>query len=289
MADPVTVRRIQSELRFLKLYAVFSSLVIGVLAMAAFRGPRRDAFDVIDVKRINVMNDAGTPALVIAGLGRLPGPTFGGKEYPQELSGGRTGASGMIFFNEQGDEVGGLIFAGKPVGDGYHASSGLMFDQFHQDQVVGLQYQDNGTSRNAGLSVWDRSTQVSIARILELAEADRTATGAARDSVEPEPHGVPRAPGPPGPHPDPPVGGLPGGRKPPVPGRGGRGHEGGGGVGTPSCPSCGAPPNRRPLRGDLRGSPATCEGGRLIIGSALGAAGLQREVRRQRANLRPTS
>jgi len=184
MADPVTVRRIQSELRFLKLYAVFSSLVIGVLAMAAFRGPRRDAFDVIDVKRINVMNDAGTPALVIAGLGRLPGPTFGGKEYPQELSGGRTGASGMIFFNEQGDEVGGLIFAGKPVGDGYHASSGLMFDQFHQDQVVGLQYQDNGTSRNAGLSVWDRSTQVSIARILELAEADRTATGAARDSVE---------------------------------------------------------------------------------------------------------
>jgi hypothetical protein len=178
------VRRIRSELRLLKLYALLSSLVIVVLAVAAFRAPRREAFDVLDVKRINVMNDAGTPALVIAGRGRLPGPTFEGKEYPQELSGGRTGASGMIFFNERGDEVGGLTFAGKRVGDSYEAGSGLMFDQFHQDQVVGLQYQDDGTSRSAGLSVWDRSTQVSIGRILELAEARRTATGAARDSAE---------------------------------------------------------------------------------------------------------
>lgn len=183
MTDP-TLPRIQNELRFLKLYALLSSLLIVALVVAAFRAPRREAFDVIDVKRINVMNDAGTPALVIAGLGRLPGPTFEGREYPQELSGGRTGASGMIFFNERGDEVGGLTFAGKLVGDGYEAGSGLMFDQFHQDQVVGLQYQDDGNSRSAGLNVWDRSTEVSIARILDLGDARRSATGAARDSVE---------------------------------------------------------------------------------------------------------
>ena len=68
------VRRIRSELRLLKLYALLSSLVIVVLAVAAFQAPRREAFDVLDVNRINVMNDAGTPALVIGGQGRLPGP-----------------------------------------------------------------------------------------------------------------------------------------------------------------------------------------------------------------------
>jgi hypothetical protein len=176
--------RIQRDMRILKLYAAISSLTVLVLVGAAFRPPRQQAFDIIDVKRINVLNDAGTPALVIAGRGRLPGPTVEGNEYAQELSGGRPGASGMIFFNERGDEVGGLTFHGRLDGDGYQAGAGLMFDQFHQDQVVGLQYQDDGTARSAGLHVWDRSTEVSIARLLELVDLRRTAVGPARDSVE---------------------------------------------------------------------------------------------------------
>ena len=60
----------------------------------------------------------------------------------------------------------------------------MTFDQFRQDQVVSLQYQDNGTNRAAGLQVWDRTPEVSIGEILELVEARRTAEGAARDSVE---------------------------------------------------------------------------------------------------------
>jgi hypothetical protein len=90
----------------------------------------------------------------------------------------------MIFFNERGDEVGGLTFVGRLTDDSYQAGGGLMFDQFRQDQIVGVQYQDDGTNRSAGYHVWDRSTEVSIARILELVDARRTATGAARDSVE---------------------------------------------------------------------------------------------------------
>jgi len=53
------VRRIQNELRFLKLYALVSPLVVVVLGVAAFRAPRREAFDVLDVKRIN--GRAGQP------------------------------------------------------------------------------------------------------------------------------------------------------------------------------------------------------------------------------------
>lgn len=175
--------RIARELRFLKAYAVVSSLVLAGLVIAGF-APSPPRFQEISAERINVLNADGEPALVIAGRGRLPGPTFEGREYPQELSGGRTTASGMILFNERGDEVGGLTYHGQLEGDSYQASGGLMFDQFHQDQVIGLQYQDDGTSRSAGFRVWDRSTETSIARILEVVDARSRATGAARDSLE---------------------------------------------------------------------------------------------------------
>jgi hypothetical protein len=138
----------------------------------------------LDVMRINVLNEDGHPALVIAGQGKLPGPTFEGKEYPQELSGGRTNASGMIFFNERGDEVGGLTFAGDLTEEGYAASGHFSFDQFRQDQVVAIQYGDDGSSRRSGINVWDRSTEISIAELLELVNARLKATGSARDSLD---------------------------------------------------------------------------------------------------------
>jgi hypothetical protein len=186
MPSPSVPDRVQRRLRFLELYAALSSVALVVLVLAAFQGPARQELDVLDVRRINVLNASGQPALVIAGHGRLPGPTFEGTEYAQELSGGRTQASGMIFFNERGDEVGGLTYGGRLTDDAWQANGGITFDQFRQDQVVSLQYQDDGASRAAGVHVWDRSTEISIAEILRLVDARRTATGAARDSLERE-------------------------------------------------------------------------------------------------------
>lgn len=176
--------RLVREVRFLKAYAVLSSLVLVGLLVTGF-APRTQNPRVIDVERINIRNPDGGLALAIAGTGLLPGPTFEGREYPQRFSGGRVGASGMIFFNERGDEVGGLTFQGRLAedGDGYRASGGLTFDQFRQDQVVSLQYSDNGESRSAGVNVWDRSTDISLGEILTLVEARDTATGAALDSI----------------------------------------------------------------------------------------------------------
>jgi hypothetical protein len=175
--------RVARDIRFLKAYAAFSSLAVLMLLLMAF-APARQRFGVIDAERINILHADGTLALAISGQGRLPGPTFEGREYPQEYSGGRTTASGMIFFNERGDEVGGLTYQGQLEGDGYRASGGLTFDQFRQDQVVSLQYSDNGSRRSAGVNVWDRSTEITIAEILEIVDARAQATGAQRDSIE---------------------------------------------------------------------------------------------------------
>lgn len=183
MNAPNPPERMARDIRFLKAYAVGTSLAVIMLLFMAF-APARQRFGVIDAERINILHPDGTLALAISGQGRLPGPTFEGREYPQQFSGGRTTASGMIFFNERGDEVGGLTYQGQLEGDGYRASAGLTFDQFRQDQVVSLQYSDNGSRRSAGVNVWDRSTEISIAEILDIVEARANATGAQRDSIE---------------------------------------------------------------------------------------------------------
>ena len=93
----------------------------------------------------------------------------------------RPHVSGMIFYNEEGDEVGGLIYNGIPRDyngiprdSGYSAVGHLSFDQWKQNQVVALQYIDNGRTRRSGLRVWDRPTDVSVARQLDLMTVDAT-------------------------------------------------------------------------------------------------------------------
>lgn len=183
MAGSDSPDRLARRLRFLEVYAVLSAVAIVVLLAAVFTR-RGGEMDVLRARRVEIVNEDGKYALVLAGRGRLPGPTFEGREYPQELSGGRVEGSGMIFFNERGDEVGGLTYRGQVEGDSWRASAGVTFDQFRQDQVVSLQYQDDGTNRRAGVAVWDRSTELSIGELLEVLDARQRATGAARDSLD---------------------------------------------------------------------------------------------------------
>jgi hypothetical protein len=92
----------------------------------------------------------------------------------------------MIFFNEAGDEVGGLIYEGAARDSGYRAFGHLSFDQWKQNQVVALQYQDNGRSRSAGLRVWDRPTN-DLERQFALAQRMlETPAGPLRDSLDAE-------------------------------------------------------------------------------------------------------
>ena len=71
---------------------------------------QRDS-QVLSVERLNIVDSTGGLALVLANGARLPGGRFGGKEYPQSFS-GRGRSAGMIFYNEVGDEVAGLIYEG---------------------------------------------------------------------------------------------------------------------------------------------------------------------------------
>lgn len=148
-------RRIEKRLRFLELYALAATTVLLVLALSAFRQQEpRTKFTEIDVERINVREPDGSYRLVIANRARSIGPIYKGEPF------GYPGGTrpGLIFFNDEGTENGGLTFTGRRNPDGtFSASSGFSFDQFDQDQVLYLQYADQNGRRRMGLTIADRA------------------------------------------------------------------------------------------------------------------------------------
>ena len=162
---------------------VIGLATLSVVLLTAFGGSRTAKFTEINVERINVLGSSGKPVLVFSNRERMPGPSMDGKTYPRSVSEGRELLSGMLFFNDRGDEVGGLLFNGFKKGAGatdYGALGHLSFDQWRQNQVIALQYNDHGNRRRAGLTVWDRPTDIPMAEELDRAMKMQDATEAER-------------------------------------------------------------------------------------------------------------
>lgn len=94
-------------------------------------------FTEISVERINVRNPDGTVRLVISH--QVPDAEINGKIYPRSLI---VPQAGLIFFNNEGFECGGLVFGGKWEDGKYAASSGLVFDRYNQQDIVSIDYTD---------------------------------------------------------------------------------------------------------------------------------------------------
>ena len=152
--------RIERDVRFLKGYAAISTIVIGVLLLAAFQSTatssvQKTRFDEIEVQRINIIEPNGTLRMVLSNAARSQGPMYKGK--PFLYTGAERPRTGIIFFNEEGTETGGLIYGGRQLGDtGYTGLGHLSFDQFNQDQVFVIQYVDRNGKRRMGIQVSDR-------------------------------------------------------------------------------------------------------------------------------------
>jgi len=124
--------------------------VIGVyINPAANRSQLKDDRNMIappKVGRINVVDANGALRMVISNKDRMHPGMMDGKmiDRPRPVA-------GLLFFNEEGDEVGGLSYTGREVNGRGRANSGLMFDQFKQDQTVGITYSETDGRRTAGL------------------------------------------------------------------------------------------------------------------------------------------
>ena len=186
------MRSLRRELRFLRAYALTSSLILVVLCTAAFRQSTatNQTFGEITVGRMNVVDADGKLRLVISNKDRQHPGMMDGKmiERPRPVA-------GMLFFNEEGDEVGGLTFTGREVNGDRRANAGIMFDQFKQDQTIGITYSEGGGRRTAGLLVWDRPDsklselveKLNAARKIEDPEEQKKAIAAISAAAPPAP------------------------------------------------------------------------------------------------------
>jgi len=184
--------RIRGELRVLKLYALIVTILLGTLSIAAFKqSAQRTKFTEIDVERINVVEPDGKLRMVISNKPRSIGPIYKGQ--PFGYAGGTR--PGIIFFNDEGTENGGLTFTGQRMPDGrFQASSGFSFDQFNQDQVLYFQYNDNNGQRRIGFTIADRANVDIFDAVARRDTINRMQQGPARDSAMREwmnPGGVP--------------------------------------------------------------------------------------------------
>jgi hypothetical protein len=146
--------KIFSNPRFLAIYCGVLTVAFAVVVLGGFAESRqKQTFDEIDVHRINVIEPDGTLRMVISNKAAFPGIMIRGKETPHP----DRATAGMLFFNDEGTENGGLIFGGSKGKDGKVSSYGhLSFDQYEQDQVFSIDAGEENGKRTSELRVIDQ-------------------------------------------------------------------------------------------------------------------------------------
>lgn len=169
--------RTRRELRIVRAYGLVTTLLLAVFSLSAFRqAGQRARFTEIDVERINVVEPDGKLRMVISNRARSTGPIAYGKPF------GYPGGTrpGIIFFNDEETENGGLTFSGKSDNGRFNAVGHLSFDQYNQDQVLYLQYIDNDGERRMGLTVADRADVPIVDWVSERDSINRMPDGPAK-------------------------------------------------------------------------------------------------------------
>lgn len=142
--------QLQRHVRFLKLYALGMTVVVGILVVSSFAAAGAPSFEEIDVERINIVEADGTLRMVISNKARQhPGISHGdtiSRDGPRE--------PGILFFNHVGDEMGGLMYGAN--GEQGHWGQ-LTFDRFGGDQTIGVRHLEGDDGRYmAAIQLWQQ-------------------------------------------------------------------------------------------------------------------------------------
>lgn len=165
----------EKDLRFLKVYAGFLTLLCAVLFGLLFRANR--SFDEINVERVNIVEADGRLRLVISNQMRQHPGVMDGITY-EERKGQRP--PGMMFFNEKGDELGGLVFDGN-LGKGQGGS--LTFDKFRGDQTVQFVHEEEPDGKYfSGLKMSDQNMPLNDL-LSKQKEISKLSPGEAQDAA----------------------------------------------------------------------------------------------------------
>jgi len=124
------------EIIFLRTFAATAALSSSFLFFSSFKNSGNQTFETIDVQRINIVESDGTVKMIVTNAGLFPNgdDQINGRGTNVE----RKKRAGMLFFNEDGIECGGLIYDGEKKENGHSSGLSLTFDQYDGDQVMQL-------------------------------------------------------------------------------------------------------------------------------------------------------
>jgi hypothetical protein len=138
--------------RFLAIYSGILTAAFVVTVLEGFAS-RKTTFAEVTVQRINVVEPDGTLRMVISDKALLPGIIIKGQEHPHP----NRSTAGILFFNDEGTENGGLSFGGSKDKTGQGISSGhLSFDAYEQDQYFSIDAGQRGDKTSQSLTLVDR-------------------------------------------------------------------------------------------------------------------------------------
>jgi hypothetical protein len=159
------------RLRWLTIYAgALTLVVIAGMAAVLLREPQT-RFGHIEVERVDVVEPGGMKRMVLTSAGRFP-------------TDHRSGAAGMLFFNSDGIENGGLMINGtrRPDGQVDHTVQ-LSMDRYAQDQTVVLRHVEGAGTYFSGLYVQDRPATPMAQFKAEYEQAMARADGPPREEA----------------------------------------------------------------------------------------------------------
>jgi hypothetical protein len=165
-----------------KLLVAYSTVLTTILAALTFAGQasaRVQRYDELDVQRLNVREADGTLRMVIANHARLPGVIVRGKENPRV----DRPFAGVLFYNDEGTENGGLVFGGHRDANGEVVDSGvsLSFDRYGASQFVQLAGVSDAKNHIVGLTLSDTGTTGTRRRVAIADDRDGVASVALMD------------------------------------------------------------------------------------------------------------
>lgn len=168
--------------KFLAIYSGVLTLVFAATVLSGFANSSDHVqLRELDVQRINVVEPDGTLRMVISDKADFPGAIFKGKELPHP----DRKTAGMLFFNDEGTENGGLVFGGYMGKDGKPVSYGhLSFDKYMQDQTMQLEADQEGGTYYKHLTINDQP-DYPLTDFMPLAEKfERDPSAANKAAVE---------------------------------------------------------------------------------------------------------
>ena len=112
-------------------------------------------FEEISVQRINIIEKNGLNRMVLANSDKAPAV----EQYGKEVFRSNGARPGMIFYNDEGTENGGLIFRGKKENEKVSHGLHMSFDRYNQDQTMMMQHIEQEDFMITGLTIMDRPSR----------------------------------------------------------------------------------------------------------------------------------